>query len=245
MEHLFSLLLWVFSLAGYETPRPNAGSAAPRITFRYAPYVDNLLCPLSRVVRPPVSVPDVAVDFDRLAADLSRELPRLQKVWDERGPELLKAASELLGSKFAYDQDEMGLFFCPRLPSWAKPRLISVWQYMPSVPASARWSDEEFVDVVFHEQLHMLVNRLLGWKLDSPTLERYADEPLFTKIHIHLYAIAKAVYFKLGLEERWRKIKERSKTFPPQYPRAIAIAEKEERALLNELKTQQSLTVNR
>lgn len=235
MEFLFSALLWIFSVTGYETPHP--GSVSPRITFRYDSRIDQYFCPVARSLRVPMNSIPVDVSFDRLRQDLTTELPRLQKLWDEQGPVLLKAASEMLHSKFSYEQDETLLFFCPSFPSWAKPRMISVWQYMPSVPAENRWQNVEFVDVVFHEHLHMLINRLLGWKLKSPILEKYKNEALFTKIHLHLYAVQKSVYLNLGMNREWQLIRGRNSTFPPQYRRSVEIVEQEgTQAFVDELR---------
>ena len=177
------------------------------------------------------------VDYQKQKADLQLELPKLQKLWDIKGPRLLKKAAELLNTSYGYRLDETGLFLCSNIPSWAKPRIISVWQYMPSTPEKLRWKELEFVDVIFHEHLHMLVNRQLGWKLKSKILDKYASEALFAKIHIHLYALQKQTYLELGLDSEWQQIVARSKTFTPSYQRAVEIVEQEgAEALVQEMK---------
>lgn len=207
MEYLFSIWLWFAGVVGLETPPPLVQS--PKITFEHASIIDNLVCPFES------------------RADIDKEIPRLQKLWDEKGPKLLQKASELLNSGFGYQEDVTGLFLCSKIPSWAKPRIISVWQYMPSTPANLRWQDLEFVDVVFHEHLHMLINRQLDWKLKSKLLHKYKDEEFFTKIHIHLYGVQKKTYLELGMRSEWEQVVKRNKTFPASYQRAIQIVELE------------------
>lgn len=236
MEILFSLWLWFAGLFNVEAPPPLI--KAPKITFIHASYVDQIVCPVASLFswsgRVVLDTP-----FANQKTELNLNIPKLQTLWNEKGPPLLQKASELLNSGFGYEQDVTGLFLCTQIPSWAKPRIISVWQYLPSTPENLRWKDLEFVDVVFHEHLHMLINRKLGWTLHSKLLEKYEEETLFTKIHMHLYALQKQSYLDLNLMEEWEQIILRNKSFPKSYQRAVEIVEIEgAQAFIAELRNQ-------
>lgn len=186
-------------------------SSTPRIGFHYSGYIDRLICPSDARA----SITPVARD------ELKRRLPDLDRLWSKEGPALLASASRLTGKPFAQSEYDIPVFLCSALPGWGLPLMVPVNLYLRSMSGAGAWDDREFVDAVFHELLHMHVVRSLGWSLRTPLLKRLTGEAFYTKIHVHLYAVQKAVYADLGKEDYWARTVARAKTFPPEYSRAI------------------------
>lgn len=224
MEALYLVFLFFFKLTGIENPSPS--SPQPTINFVYSPWVDNYLCPLKRMMPANEKRMTLSLDPSLMRAELEKELPPLQAVWDQTGPNLLRKSAEILNTTFAYTHDKTGVFLCPHLSDWSKPRLIPVWRYMPSIPATDRGTDGEFVNAVLHAHLHMLVHRLMGWNFYTPILEKYKFEEFQTKNHIHLYAVEKEVYRQLGMTKEWKEIEEPIRKESRQYTNALDIADK-------------------
>src|SRR6188472_3321239 len=81
-----------------------------------------------------------------------------------------------------------------------------------------------FQGIVFHELLHTYVNSILGWSGSTPLLTKYANEPDGVRRHLHLDAIQKLVYQKLGRAADLAAIVESDgANFGPDYRRAWQI----------------------
>jgi hypothetical protein len=237
MELIFSFTLWLFGVFNFETPPPY--SQAPTINFRYANYIDDLVCPIAKILSPTASK-EASESFAKYELDLEENSSRFHKLWDGTGPKLLTSTSALIKTRFGYHSKSVALFFCPHISSWSLPRIVPVWQYLPSTPKEKRWSDSEFIDGVYHSQLHMLIFRTLKWRVSSPLLIKYKHEDLYTKTHLHLYAVQKEVYRQNGKNDIWKDVVARTKTLSKSYQRAIEIVELEgAEAFINELKIAQ------
>ncbi len=90
----------------------------------------------------------------------------------------------------------------------------------------------KFSATVFHELLHRYVNdriETLPGKT-TPLLTKYRDEPPVVQNHLHVVAIMKAVYAKLGREkdlEEDSAVEQPVKRSAPAIKRAQEIVEKE------------------
>jgi hypothetical protein len=97
-----------------------------------------------------------------------------------------------------------------------------------------------FSGLVFHELLHTYIGRYNG--LESKLAEKYASEPLVVLTHLHLLALMKQVYLKLGRADQLREIVARdSASEDTAYRRAWQIVNDIEghEAFVSELKTAQ------
>ena len=79
-----------------------------------------------------------------------------------------------------------------------------------------------FSGLVFHELLHTYIGRYD--RLESRLIEKYSGEPLVVLTHLHLTALMKRVYLKLGRADQLREIVARdSASEDPAYRRAWQI----------------------
>jgi hypothetical protein len=79
-----------------------------------------------------------------------------------------------------------------------------------------------FSGLVFHELLHPYIGRYD--RLESRLVEKYSGEPLVVLTHLHLTALMKGVYLKLGRADQLREIVARdSAAEDPAYRRAWQI----------------------
>jgi hypothetical protein len=79
-----------------------------------------------------------------------------------------------------------------------------------------------FSALVFHELLHTYIGHYD--RLESKLVEKYAGEPLVVRTHLHLVALMRRVYLKLGRAGQLREIVARdSASEEPAYRRAWQI----------------------
>lgn len=207
--------------------RPGTPTEIPIVTFHYSNAIDCYLC----------SSDEKSKILPTWHTELKEYLPFLENEWNKFGPRFLDATSKLIGKPFSYPKFDIPIFLCPNLPGTGLPLMVPVRMYLKSAVTEKPWGRSEFVDMVYHEMLHVYIARALHWNLWTPLLIKYRHEDLNTKIHLHLFAVQKAVYFNLGMEKRWQIVVARNKEFPPQYSRAINIIEKEGyQPFINELK---------
>lgn len=208
---------------------PGEPSKAPSVSFHYNAAIDNYLCQRKSKAR----------ILPNWHSELTSKLPQLEQVWNQLGPRLLAETSKLTGKPFPYSHYNVSVFLCPDLPGLSFPIImVPVRMYLKHAVIQQTWGKNEFVDMVYHELLHLYVARALHWNLWTPLLKKHHNEALNTKIHLHLFALQKAVYFNLGLQKEWQIVVEENKQFPTQYSRAIAIVEEDGyQPYINELRS--------
>lgn len=87
-----------------------------------------------------------------------------------------------------------------------------------SKPTLHRYLDDHFADLLDSDL-----------EVASALLVKYKEEDIFTHTHMHLYALQKAVFLKLGLNTEWEYIVKWSREIPNKgYTRAINIVEEDE-----------------
>lgn len=199
-------------------PGKGRPSNQPLVTFSADSFVDHYICPeQGRTKIQP-----------HWASELDARLPQLQKAWDANGPPLIQKTVEMTGMQMSHSVYDLPVFLCPVLPSWGFPIAMAGNNYLPSVDPSLQWSELEWVNAVFHELLHYYVVEALHWNYWTPMLTKYKDEATYTKFHLHLYALQKEAYTRLGRQAEWVTTVQRAKSsFAPEYSRAIDIVEKE------------------
>lgn len=228
---IFSILLLfliVFSWLWFAI-QPGIGDPTynPNVMFHYDNRIDRYLCPTE--VQTSIN--------DTWLIELKQRLPELNQKWQEVGPHLLAATTQLIGKPFRHNSYDIPVFLCSAIPGFGLPLVVPVNLYLNAPGKDKKWSDEEFVGAVYHELLHLYVAHALNWNLWTPLLKKYKSEAAYTKIHVHLYAIQAKVYKLLGMEREWEITVLRAKTFPAAYSRAIKIIEAEgPEPFLDELK---------
>lgn len=155
--------------------------------------------------------------------ELDERKPEFVAAWRQHGPRLLAATVEALGVGWRQREMIATMTLC-RIPSMSLPLLVSMRHFLRS--ARGEEADEmfHFVGLVYHELLHTyLVDNLES----SALQEKYADEPPRVRSHLHLFAVMKSVYTRLGRAEELEKIQERTAVFGRDYQRALAIVDEE------------------
>ncbi len=154
----------------------------PKLFFSYSWLYDSVACP------------------DPSPKDAWREEVRAKtesfsKLWETRGPVLFQVLFNHTGLGFARKEMTATLSLCSKLPSLSNPLVLNVANFLESYMSPRPvLSDDDFVDLVFHELLHSWV----GNNLETSALrKKYRDEIPSVRSHLHLMAIQKFVYLKL------------------------------------------------
>src|SRR6516225_7556403 len=151
-----------------------------------------------------------------------RQRPVFQKQWDAEGPVYLNAAMGEIGLDFPYREMQATLTVC--LPaSTSVPLIIDVRPFLPT--ATKRAPDWEFAEVMFHELMHMYVSPVLE---RSALMQKYKDEPLTARYHLHVMAMEEMTLRKLNMLDRLKTIDQEYRNGPDHaYKRAWEIVEME------------------
>ncbi len=136
--------------------------------------------------------------------EVTRDLPRVHELWDALGPKLLTATEKITGKQFSRRDVEIRLTLC-NLPSESSHGDIKVnmrfaLHTFTKDPVSLRYK----VSLFYHELLHEFVDKNLP--AHSELLRQHASEPERVRDHLHLLALEKAVYLRLGLKEELAEI---------------------------------------
>jgi hypothetical protein len=215
-HHLLrAVLLLVASFAGIGRVGADGESAPdhPRVHFEYSDVWTEVCADLTEEQ----FAPEVRERARVLASDLARE-------WDRQASDLLGTAVAAVGARFRARELHAVVSLC-RLPSLSRPLLVNV---RPWVGLGPRRDRAVLIGTVFHEVLHWYVHPLIPPR--SPLLARYAAEPLLVRRHLHLLALMRHVYLKLGRGRELALIVEAGAALPqPAYRRAwdivIAVGE--------------------
>ena len=196
---------------------PGIPARVPLVKFHYQAAIDRYLCSSEGKSR----------ILPSWHTELETKFSLLKDEWSNVGPKLLAETSKLIGTPFSHSEYDIPIFLCPSLPGIGFPIMIPIRMYLKNAVVEKPWDKSEFVDMVYHEILHLYIARALHWNFWTPLLSKYRDEKLNTKIHLHLFAVQKAVYVNLGLRKQWKVVVTRNREFSSQYSRAIDIIEKE------------------
>ena len=175
-------LLWAVS----------AQAVPPNVSFSYSESLDKLC---SWVHGPAIE--------DAWKAELERRLPEFEHQWDILGPELMATTEKITGKLFTQKNITARLTLC-NVPSDSFLGVVVNMRYAlasftPS-PVSLRYK----TSVLFHEILHKFLDDHMPAR--SRLLSRHQDESKRVRQHLHLFALEKAVYLKLGLASDLREI---------------------------------------
>ena len=135
--------------------------------------------------------------------ELRMKLGSFQDIWDKEAPLLLGTTVAEMGRPFQHKEMIATLTLCP-IPSMSIPLLLQVRRFLDGPTGNKPQAPFLFAALVFHELLHTY----LGYytELKSALVQKYEKEQLFVLTHLHLMAVMKHVYLKLGREAELTQI---------------------------------------
>ncbi len=190
----------------------NAQKTYPEVTFHYS-YI-----PFDRSC-------SKFTDFDieeEWVDELYSKMDMFRELWKAQGPELLKATIERVGQSFKKSELHASMTLC-KFGSMSHPFMLSMRQYLNTTTGNNPKDKQLFVVTVFHEILHIYVYDILMDKESVPLLEKYSGEPNSVRNHLHLMALIKHAYLKLGLEDALLKVIKNDAQLGPIYSRSWEI----------------------
>ena len=139
--------------------------------------------------------------------EAEQRLPEFQRAWAKHGPLWLDETAKLVGHPFEFKEALGTLIVCQDHP-WGTsyPLTINLEWFLSAYDGKyrnhPRWEDL-FAERVYHEVLHRYIRDLLGPGKgvpfrETPLMRRYANEPLLTRTHLHVVAIERLLFGKLG-----------------------------------------------
>ncbi len=197
----------VFALASFAVL---GGEGVPKIRFHYS------YAPFDRSC-----VELTGFEIDKAAIEeLAGRLDAFRQAWEESGTPLMRAVVAETGAPFRQDDLRATLTLC-RFRSMSHPLLINMRFFLKTTSKGEPDPVSMFVALAFHEVLHIYnVDNLAGSKL----LEKYKDEPFVVKSHLHLNALLKMAYLKLGRRDELKQIIAKDSALSrPAYKRAWEI----------------------
>lgn len=191
-----------------------ASASVPSVTLSYAAEFDQACAQQTKYQISPAWV-----------SELQGRLPEITAAWAKDGPTLLRSSAEIVGKQFQEKQMWVSLSVCS-LPSIADPLLINMRFSLKSFTPTPLTEDVT-VSIIFHEILHRyLLGRIPA---NSPLLLKYKGEDGTVKDHLHLLALQKAVYLKLGRLPTLQRVIEKDQELPNKaYTRAWEIVNSRE-----------------
>ena len=151
--------------------------------------------------------------------ELRSQLPALRSEWAKEAPVLLGETVSVLNAPFRRNELTAFLTLCA-IPSMSAPLIINGRLFLPSPMKQSPWPLSRFSAIVFHEILHTHLPPFYAGK--SSLFAKYKDETPVVQNHLHLLALMKYVYLKLGREEQLNDIVTTdSSGKDPSYARAI------------------------
>jgi hypothetical protein len=146
-----------------------------------------------------------------------------QAMWDKEGPAYIKTALAEVGLPFPYAEMQAYLTVCTTGGSMSTPLLINLRPFLSSTAAlrGRRWPQWYFPGLVFHELMHHYVMPVTP---ESVLRRKYEREPVVTLNHLHVMALERVVFSKLGLAEQLTFLDRDYRTASaPEYRRAWEI----------------------
>lgn len=166
----------------------------PVVSLEYTPLFDTTY---ARMASKPLD--------EACQAELRERLPEFRAAWEREGPLLLQTAAEQVKIPFRFHETRAALVVA-RFPSLSHPLILNAHEYLRSANApNTPQPMEVFVDTVFHEVLHRYIDNVLGGydaAVSTPLLQKYAQENLVVRNHLHLYALQTVVYGQLHKREQ-------------------------------------------
>ena len=166
--------------------------------------------------------------------EAARRRAVFQSTWDQNGPTHLNVVLDEVGNPFPYREMQATLTVCDIGASMSSPLFINVRSWMPGGSNPPMW---RFTLLVFHELMHHYTRDVYE---RSALRQKYAQEQLVTRNHLHVLALEKLVLVKLRRQDDLATLDEayRGRGATDPYRRAWEIINDVEgyEALIKELK---------
>jgi hypothetical protein len=158
----------------------------PQLFFRYSWLFDSECAEWSkREVKP---------EWAQEARELT---PHFTEVWNSEASGLFGAVFAEFRKGFSRTEYTATLSVCSSA-SFSDPLVLNVTRFLKSFQGERPVRpDYVFADLVFHELLHTWMMENLDWR-NSLLLMKYKDELQVIKNHLHLMAMQRFIYQKLG-----------------------------------------------
>ncbi len=167
------------------------------------------------------------------APALAQEYPRVELVYQHVPFDLFceqwrntkieqswKVVSEV-GKPFQRKEMLAVLTLCP-ISSMSTPLVIGIGRFLDGPTQGNPRPVFLFSAELFHELLHTYIRPFPP--PNSKLMEKYKNEPILVQTHLHLMAVMKQVYLKLGRSEQLKEVIARDSAAPnPAYRRAWQI----------------------
>jgi hypothetical protein len=210
--HAARIILILFSiLTGNASFAEEPG--IPKLFFRYSRLFD-ANCPADKPIDP------------AWAQEAQAREAEFAAIWARESQILFGAIVSEFGKGFSRKEFTATLSVCPAWLSYSDPLVLNVRRYLKSfMKERPVLPDLAFVDLVFHEMLHT-------WMVDnlsrsSPLSQKYKEEPIAVRAHIHLMAMQIHIYTKLGRKAELEWIQETYSKIGGAYARAWSIVQLE------------------
>lgn len=220
-HYLLLVLLWLSCEASAANPYP-------QLFIEHGQGIDAFCHGASAAM--PSWVNTLVRNLPLYTPELEQKLPSFQKAWDQTAPQLLGTAVRETGIAFSRKEYTVSLYLCPTTPSLGSPLQVNVLYQLQSPVKDIPGLKQPhgaflFLALLFHELGHNYVIQIQPPERSLLIRTRFAKEDAMTKAHLHLYALQKRVWTKLGWQAQIPWIQKRDALFGPGYTRAWQIVD--------------------
>ena len=220
MLRLGFILIVVSLSSGALAKTPTAPASVPKITIDYPGVIESNCKALG-----------IKTGDPSMVAELRERLPVWRAAWDKDGPRLLRELRRTVGKPFKFRESIAILQTCEGLNSTSYPLILEARKSLTGGHYGGRV--DLFVNDLFHELTHRYIRDILGdgdrlpFK-ETPMMLKYQAEAPFVRTHLHLYALHKVIYRRLGLVDTWNaEVSDKHGRKVAAYVRAIEIVDAE------------------
>lgn len=223
-------------VAACATSSSSVQPAHPRITLEYLPRLFDSIC---------AAATQTTADASAMA-ETERRLPEFRRAWEAEEERLLSTTVQITGAGWRYREAVATLHVCEGMrASVTYPLIIDARPFLAATDGPLVGRDDALTNVIFHEVLHRYLRELIGAgegqpMRSTPIMRQYESEPMYVRTHLHLYALQRAVYARVGRDFGVVAEFQATTLTPevrPMYERAAALSEQHQEALLAELRT--------
>ncbi|MGE0172656.1 MAG: hypothetical protein AB7T49_07725 [Oligoflexales bacterium] len=202
MNHRRALLISTILYSSIASGKPSV--QIPKVFFEHS-YPYDLYCPKPPQPEnpsPECPNPEEPPITPAMQEELAGLLPELQRQWDDLGVKLLSKTIELMSKKFNRQELSASLTLCPWNIPTSYPLLIAVRPYLKSASDHPR-SRTYLMSMVYHELLHRYLMEAFPdiLVMNTPLLKKYKKEDGVTLVHLHVFAIQKAVFLAMNRQD--------------------------------------------
>lgn len=157
--------------------------------------------------------------------ELKHQLPHWKALWNQEGMQLLETTTALIERPFVQENFQVALSLCS-FPSMSAPLIVNARYALHSFTNNPI-SGAVLINTIYHEILHNYIDSFLP--KNTSLLLKYSKESPGVLSHLHLFALEKAVYLKLGWQSTLNAVIAKDNSLPNNdYKRAWEIINQKE-----------------